>query len=347
MWAADRRRRRSVLTPTTVADLEGLLELEPALAQTPYRWLGQRVTDPSPAQINETVEKLDFLKWLGTDQWDLTWLGPKRVSRLADAAQRSGSTGLAAMPARRRHRHLLAWCSETLVVLVDELVDLFDQALLAAEGLAEAQLEQARRGTAESASRKVELFSLMAQVLLDPAVPDRKVRAAVFAEVPRAELAAAETEADEVVRSLEANHVELLAHSYRHLRSFVPGVLATLELHGGPEVAELLEALALLRRLDAAVVAAQRSGRPPARERPLPTGAPTAFVPLAWRPYVVAPTGALSRRHWELCLLSQLRTTLSAGQVWVSSSRRFSDPMAPRVRRGPPVPQPRSFVRPE
>ncbi len=317
------RRRRAVLGAATVEDLDSMLEFEPAIAKAPYEWLEERATSHSPAQINSAVEKLDYLKWLGADQWDLGWMGPNRLRRLAARAHQAGREGLARMPARRRQRHLVAFCADALVTLTDEVVDLFDRAIHAAEGRAEVRLDDARRHTVESASHKVELFSVMAQVLLDPSVADERVRSAIFARVPRSRLAAAETEADEVVRPLDDNHIELLAQGYAHLRSFVPGVLATLDLRSGEDGAELLEAVALLRRLDAGGSY---------RERALPPRTPVTFVPRAWRPHVIDELGRLSRRHWELCLLSQLSTALSSGQVWVAGSRRFADPMTSRGR---------------
>jgi hypothetical protein len=37
---------------------------------------------------------------------------------------------------------------------------------------------------------------------------------------------------------------------------------------------------------------------------------------------VIDADGSLERRQWELCLLSELRTALRAGAVWVEGSRR-------------------------
>ena len=54
--------------------------------------------------------------------------------------------------------------------------------------------------------------------------------------------------------------------------------------------------------------------------------APTDFVTLKWRPYVVAPDGHIDRHYYELCTLWELRGALRAGNVWVPSSRRYANP---------------------
>src|SRR6185437_7810905 len=54
----------------------------------------------------------------------------------------------------------------------------------------------------------------------------------------------------------------------------------------------------------------------------LPKSAPTGFVRQRWAPYVL-PGGTIDRRHYELCVLSELRDRLRAGDVWVSGSRQY------------------------
>jgi hypothetical protein len=75
-----------------------------------------------------------------------------------------------------------------------------------------------------------------------------------------------------------------------------------------------LEAVNLLRRLS------ERPGRN------LPRRTAVDFVPTKWRPYVIDGQGRIDRGYFELCVLSELRAALRAGDVWMESSRRYSDP---------------------
>jgi hypothetical protein len=54
----------------------------------------------------------------------------------------------------------------------------------------------------------------------------------------------------------------------------------------------------------------------------LPKSAPTGFIRERWSRYVM-PGGALDRRYYELCVLSELQGRLRAGDVWVVGSRRY------------------------
>ncbi len=54
----------------------------------------------------------------------------------------------------------------------------------------------------------------------------------------------------------------------------------------------------------------------------LPKTAPTGFVRQRWAPYVLTGN-TIDRRHYELCVLSELRDRLRAGDVWVAGSRQY------------------------
>ena len=58
------------------------------------------------------------------------------------------------------------------------------------------------------------------------------------------------------------------------------------------------------------------------RSAVLPKSAPIGFVRQRWASLVL-PGGVTDRRHYELCVLSELRGRLQAGDVWVKGSRRY------------------------
>jgi hypothetical protein len=56
--------------------------------------------------------------------------------------------------------------------------------------------------------------------------------------------------------------------------------------------------------------------------RSLPDAPPTSFIRERWARHVLAD-GEINRRYYELCVLSELRDRLRAGDVWVVGSRRY------------------------
>jgi hypothetical protein len=57
-------------------------------------------------------------------------------------------------------------------------------------------------------------------------------------------------------------------------------------------------------------------------KRALPAAIPTGFVKRVWRPFVFKD-GAIDRKAYELCVLSELRGRLASGEVWVERSRQY------------------------
>jgi TnpA family transposase len=54
----------------------------------------------------------------------------------------------------------------------------------------------------------------------------------------------------------------------------------------------------------------------------LPKSAPTGFIKPRWTAYVL-PGDVIDRRYYELCVLSELRDRLRAGDIWVAGSRQY------------------------
>jgi hypothetical protein len=101
-----------------------------------------------------------------------------------------------------------------------------------------------------------------------------------------------------------------LGEHYAGIRRWSPAILEAFAFESVPASASLLRAIKVLRE-------ANRTDKPA-----LPASAPTGFVRLRWAPYILS-AGGIDRRYYELCVLSELRDRLRAGEVWVASSRQY------------------------
>ena len=117
-------------------------------------------------------------------------------------------------------------------------------------------------------------------------------------------------EAEALARPEEFDAFEKLGEHYSAIRRWSPGFLSAFEFESVPASASLLRAIEVLREMNRTNSAT------------LPKSVPTGFVRQRWAAYVM-PGGAVDRRHDELCVLSELRDRLLAGEVWVSGSRQY------------------------
>jgi hypothetical protein len=147
----------------------------------------------------------------------------------------------------------------------------------------------AERGKAGK-DRQALLDDLLA-IITDPAVPDEQIGGLIRGERigwPRLRSAVAQA-----VPRLPRDHGHLatLDGSYGYLRQFTPQMLAAVRFAGGTAATGLLEAVEILRELNAT--------------RRVPADAPDGFVPARWRGYLetAAKSGNTSayRHYWELC----------------------------------------------
>lgn len=131
-----------VLTLRLRPELDGLLEVDPKLGSTRLTWLGRGATRSSPSAIRAELEKYAFLSGLEAVQLDLSMLPRERRRFLATIGRRSTAQALARREPERRSPILLARIEETAVDVLDEIVQLYDQAVSNVEGRAERKLEE-------------------------------------------------------------------------------------------------------------------------------------------------------------------------------------------------------------
>ena len=101
-------------------------------------------------------------------------------------------------------------------------------------------------------------------------------------------------------------------HGDTTLRRYAPQFLEVLKLRAAPAAKGVLDAIDVLRGMNAD------------NARKVPAGAPTAFVKPRWARLVLTDEG-IDRRYYELCALSELKNALRSGDVWVQGSRQFKD----------------------
>jgi len=117
-------------------------------------------------------------------------------------------------------------------------------------------------------------------------------------------------EAEALARSEEFDAYQMLGEHYAGIRRWAPTFLDAFVFQSVPAAAPLMRAIDLLRGMNRTAVPC------------LPKSAPTSFIRERWARHVL-PGGDIDRRYYELCVLSELRDRLRAGDVWVVGSRRY------------------------
>jgi len=308
------QRTQHLITPRRRRLLDKLLDPTEELGETPLQWMAREETSSSAASILHALQRLHYIRKMGAHRWDLAALSQNRRKLLGRLARRYTNQALQRMPSQRRYPILLGFLCETHHQIIDEIVDLFADSLSRVDRKSKRKLTAYRGTVARATNEKLQLFRRIAGIVLDENVADHSVRSSIYRKVlSKSELAAALADASQIARPADDNYFDFIANHYSQLRKFIPTMLNTLDFKANSSAGDLLDALSLLRRMDAE------------GQRKMTADPPLAFVPKRWLRQVVTDKGDVDRRAYELCALYELRGHLRAGNAWVSGSRRYAE----------------------
>ena len=272
-------------------------------------WLRQMPEAATPSAMLGLIERLEHARAIGIAPDRGHLLHQARLEQLVREAGRTTVQHIAAYERQRRHATLVAVTLDITATLTDQAMEMFDRLVGAMFRRSEARQERALRSDARAINEKVRLYARVGAALI--AAHDGKEDAfeALATVIPWERFRASVAEAAALARPEDLDVHGRLGEHYAGARRWSPAFLDAFSFASVPAAAPLLRAIALLREVN-------RSGAS------LPDSAPTSFVRQRWAPHVL-PGGTIDRRHYELCVLSELRERLRAGDVWVVGSRQY------------------------
>ncbi|WP_150136201.1 DUF4158 domain-containing protein [Streptomyces hyaluromycini] len=262
-----------LLAPERARGLDGLLVVDPKLRSSRLHWLGTGPVQASPNSVGGEVDKLRFLRGLDADTLDLSALPAERRRHLAQIGRRLTAQALVRREPNRRHPILLTLLAQSAVDVLDSVVQLFDQTLSGSESRARIKLRDELAERAKLSEGRLALLDEILPVLADVGIADEEVGALLREKIGMDRIRAAHAGAT-IRLPKDHGHLALLAGSYSYIRQFAPKVLEVVRFAGGTDAKPLIEALTILRELNATGA------------RNVPDGAPTVFVPSRWQGYL-------------------------------------------------------------
>ena len=307
-------------TPQRCLELDGLLVIDPAIGMSRLRWLSTGPVEASATAVKAEVAKLGFLRGLGADRLDMSVLPAERRRFLAAMGRRLTGQGLERRDPQRRYPILLTVLAQSAPDVLDEVVQLFDQAISAKLSQAERRMRDELTERGKTGEARQALLDDLLTIITDPQIGDEEIGGVIRGErIGWERLRSALAQAKPRLPR-DHGHLAALDSSYGYLRQFTPHVLAAVPFAGGIAATELLDAVRVLREMNAA------------GSRKVPEQAVTGFVPTKWRGYLdeanMSGSATAYRHDWELSVLLGLRDGLRSGDVYVPGSRRYADPAA-------------------
>lgn len=310
-----RRIFRTIVEPLAVSQREQLDGLFLPHEDEPFSvlaWLRRPVAATGPRHLVDLLERLEWIQQLELPPRLGHLVHQNRLLKLARMAGQATAQHLQRFGEDQRHALLAALLLETRATLTDECLAMHDRIIGSLYARAKRHHMEAFAKSAGALGEQIRLFATIGQVLLEARRSGKDPFAAIEAVVTWEAFEASVTEASGIASPSSADYLGLIGTSYSQIRRYAPAFLTTFEFKAAPVAEELLEAIRLLRQLNAAEI------------REVPRDAPAGFVPKRWQPFVYGEDG-IERRYFELCLLSEMRNALRSGDLWVTGSRQFKN----------------------
>ena len=222
---------------------------------------------------------------------------------------------LATVEDGRRHATLVAYLLERAAGLTDEALEMHERMLGKAISDARKARHEASAEREQEASQTIVRYAGVGKRLIIARQQGLDPFRAIEEYIPWETFVESVDEAEDLaLRGASAtDYVQYMEAQYRRLRKYAPLLLDSFDFEAAPSDAPLLEAVEVLREMNAA------------GKRKVPEDAPTAFIKPGWEPHVFGEDGAIDRHHYEMSLISGLKDGLMSGDVWVSGSNKFKD----------------------
>jgi len=284
----------------------------------PVVWLRRFATGHSDKNILEALDKLAFIRQWEVPTWQVDELPPSRIQHLARIARYTSTRSLRRKkPAEKRYAILAAFLIWAYEKTIDELIELFDLCLAEAYRKSKRELKTFQLQHMARMQQVMGYFREMGQVVVNDDVPDTAVRTTIYEQVPEDTLQTALADIEHFyIAGRKRTYLDFFDNRYSYFRRFTPTFLQALTFHNYADKDGLLEALDVLREMNAS------------DDDKLPTlfeDVPVDFVSAQWRPRVLNKDGTINRRDYEMCVLSDLRDALRSGSVWLEGSRQYAN----------------------
>ena len=115
-----------LLSPERKSFLDDLLALDESSSRTTLSWLQRMPNDHTAPQIIATLEKIRFLQNAGVLNWALSPINPNLLKFLANIGARATNQQMQRANQMRRYPVLIAFLKQTLFLMTDVAIDLFD-----------------------------------------------------------------------------------------------------------------------------------------------------------------------------------------------------------------------------
>jgi len=300
------------LTDVHRVRLDALLRRTDNSNTTLLAWLRQSPARPNSRHMIEHIERLRALQALDLPNGIERQIHQNRLLKIAREGGQMTPADLAKFEPQRRYATLVAVAVEGTATVTHEIIDLHDRNVGKMFNPAKHKHQEQFQTSGKAINDKVRLYGRVGQALIEAKRLGADPFAAIESVLPWEAFASSVNEAQNLAQPEDFDFLHRIGESYATLRRYAPEFLEELKFRAAPAAEGVLEAIGMLRGMNAE------------NARKIPADAPIAFIKKRWEKLVFTE-GGVDRRYYELCAMSDLKNALRSGDVWVEGSRQHKD----------------------
>lgn len=300
------------LTKEHLQRLNALLLPKENSKTTVLAWLRESPGAAKARHILEHIERLKAIRALDLPDGLDRMIHQNRLLKLAREGRQMTAQDLSKFEPNRRYATIIALILETHATLIDEIIEMHDRIIGNLFSRSQRNKEKNFQQSGKSINEKLRLYYRIGNALVEAKQTGSDPFAAIESVVPWEAFTQSLTDTNKLAPSEDFDYLGHIKNGYSQIRRYAPSLLDILQLKANPALREVLEAVDVIKSMNANQL------------RKVPKEAPTGFVRKRWEKFIFCDDG-IDRCFYELCVLSELKNALRSGDIWVYGSRQFKD----------------------
>ena len=294
--------------------LDGLLITGQQYSVSTFNWLMQSPAAANPKHILIHLSKLKVIKKIALPLNIGKHVHLNYLSKMAREGKQMTSQHLNDFEQNRKYATLIAVLLEIRETITDEIIEIHDTIMNSLFKDAKNKQNKELQNSGKSINTQLNMYLKLGTALLDARETGEDPFDAVESVISWEELSQSISETKSITKKENFDHLYLIGDHYSQIRKYAPSFLRELDLKAAPipSAQSILKAVEIIKQLNDGII------------KKLPERLPTQFIRTRWENLIFTDTG-ISRKYYELCILSELKNYLRSGDIWVEGSRRYKD----------------------
>lgn len=276
-------------------------------------WLKEPIGRPSVDNFIKVIEKLEYIRELNLDSIQLNKLHSNKINQIYKLGQRYEPKAFRQFSDDKSHAMLSIFLLNLSRDLTDKAFEIHDRVIQTMMTSGKKAQEEIQKQNGKMINEKVVHFNNIGEAVIYAKENDLNPYDLIDKVMGWSKFVKSVEESKDLARPSDYDYLDLIENKYNSLRRYTPRLIKALKFKSIKENEPILESIEILNLLN-------ETGK-----RKVPEDAPVDFLSKRWKEHVVQKDGSISRRYYEMAVLTEIRDRVKAGDISIEGSKQFKE----------------------